>query len=167
MSSFELDIPTRASVYAERRNMFVERRLGFGKDGSVYQSSLSTAIKVFARRDAYVRELACYQRFAAHDIEEIRGHVVPRLLDAADDLGVLEMEIVSAPYLLDFADAWLDIAPDFTAEVMEEWETEKREQFGSRWAEVQLVLAELRGHYGVHLLDVNPGNITFGEGEAD
>ena len=44
--------------------------------------------------------------------------------------------------------------------------TRKREQFGAqRWEHVQLVLAALRGRYGIYLLDVNPGNITFAERE--
>lgn len=37
-------------------------------------------------------------------------------------------------------------------------------QFGAElWERTQLVMATLRGQYGIHLLDLNPGNITFGE----
>ncbi len=79
----------------------------------------------------------------------------------------IEMTIVSKPYLLDFADAYLDAPPDFPDEVLEQWHEDKREQFGDdRWERVQMALAALRGQYGIHLFDVNPGNITFGEGEA-
>jgi hypothetical protein len=163
---FDEDIQVRASVYANRRRLQIEQRLGFGKDGSVFQTSLSTAIKVFARRDSYARELACYRRLASHEVEEVHGHVVPRLIASDDELLVIEMEIVAPPFLLDFADAWLDTAPDFPAEVMEQWHEEKSEQFGSQWAAVQVVLAQLRGHYGIHLLDVNPGNITFVEDDG-
>jgi hypothetical protein len=127
MSSFGENIQARASIYANRRGLRVEQPLGFGKDGSVFQTSLSTAIKVFARPDVYARELASYQRLASHGVEEVRGHVIPRLLAADEELGVIEMEVVSAPYLLDFADAWLDAAPDFSEEVLEEWDEEKRE----------------------------------------
>ena len=76
------------------------------------------------------------------------------------------MTIVRQPFLLDFANAYLDIAPDFSAEVMEEWDAEKSEQFGDHWGQVLHVLAILRDRFGIHLLDVNPGNITFRESVA-
>ena len=142
------------------------QQLGYGKDGSVFATSVPTAVKVFFRRDVYARELACYQRLAEHEVEEIRGHAVPRLLGWDDELFVVEMEIVSRPYLLDFADAHLDSAPDFPEEVLEQWHADKAEEFGERWDDVQRVLAILRGHYGIHLLDVNPGNITFADEDA-
>ena len=34
------------------------------------------------------------------------------------------------------------------------------EQFADRWPTVELVLSELR-EYGIYLLDIHPGNITF------
>jgi len=143
----------------------IEHQLGFGKDGSVFQTDLPTAVKVFARPETYARELACHQRLADFAVEEVRGHAVPRLVAWDHELHVIEMEIVSPPYLLDFADAWLDKAPDFSDEIIEQWHEEKQEQFGDRWNEVQLVLAFLQGEYGVFLLDINPRNITFGERE--
>ncbi len=157
------DIDARASLYADRRGLRIERPLGYGKDGKVLQTHMSTAMKVFFRRDAYTRESACYRRLAEHDVEEVLGHAVPRLLSSDDELLVIEMEIVASPYLLDFADAHLDVAPDFPDEVIQEWHERKQEQFGDRWDAVQLVLAFLQGHYGIHLLDVNPGNITFAD----
>ena len=63
---------------------------------------------------------------------------------------------------MDFAGAWIDDKPpEFSDEVWSEWEKEKIEQFGPRWPTVQRVLAEFRA-FGVHLLDVSPGNIAFG-----
>lgn len=70
------------------------------------------------------------------------------------------MTIVRQPFVLDFADAYLDQAPDFSEEVLEQWDKDKREIFGEKWATVLEVLQELRGH-GVHLLDINAANITF------
>ncbi|MFM8419745.1 MAG: hypothetical protein ACKOEQ_06440 [Verrucomicrobiota bacterium] len=40
------------------------------------------------------------------------------------------------------------------------WEADKREKFGERWPEVKAVLAALED-YGVHMLDVNPGNVAL------
>ena len=45
---------------------------------------------------------------------------------------------------------------------MAEWRAEKQDQFEQRWPEVQGVLAALE-MYGVFMLDVNPGNISFGD----
>jgi hypothetical protein len=155
------DIEARVSLYATHRDVVLEHRLGQGKDGIVFQTDVSTAVKVFHRRESYSRELACYQRFAHDQVEEIHGHAVPCLIAWDDELLVIEMEIVSPPYLIDFADCYLDAVPDFPDEVIEQWHEEKREQFGDRWEEVQLMLAFLRGQYGIHLLDVNPDNIRF------
>jgi hypothetical protein len=46
--------------------------------------------------------------------------------------------------------------------VLADWETEKKEQFGSRWPDVQAILGELE-QYGIYVADVNPGNISFGD----
>jgi hypothetical protein len=63
-------------------------------------------------------------------------------------------------FLLDFAGAWLDQPPDFSEDVIEQWEIEKREIFGQRWPRVTEALVALRVH-GIYLLDINPANITF------
>lgn len=70
------------------------------------------------------------------------------------------MTIVRPPFVLDFAGAYLDRAPDYPDEVMEEWLAEKVEQFGERWPEVRRVVAAFR-QWGIYLADVKPGNIEF------
>jgi len=71
------------------------------------------------------------------------------------------MGIVSPPFVLDFAGAYLDARPNYPDEVMLEWRAEKREQFGThRWSVVQSIMASL-ARYGIYLADVKPGNITF------
>ena len=75
---------------------------------------------------------------------------------------VLEMTVVKRPFVLDFAGAFLDDGPDFSDEVLADWRAEKQEQFGARWPEVQAVLRIIEG-YGVFMLDVNPGNVSFGD----
>ena len=52
------------------------------------------------------------------------GLRVPRLLQFDDDLWVIEMTIVSRPFVLDFAGAYLDMPPDFSDEVMADWHAE-------------------------------------------
>ena len=93
-------------------------------------------------------------------VTDIRGCAVPDLIAYEDALWVLEMTVVSRSFVLDFAGAFLDQAPDFPEEVLAEWHAEKIEQFGDRWPEVQAILGVLRS-YGIHMIDVNPGNISF------
>jgi hypothetical protein len=72
------------------------------------------------------------------------------------------MTMVKRPFVLDFAGAYLDHAPDFSEEVMSDWRAEKQEQFGKHWGEVQVILRFLEG-YGIFMVDINPGNISFGD----
>jgi len=73
---------------------------------------------------------------------------------------VIEMSIVTRPFLLDFAGAWLDAPPDFPDETWVEWEAEKREQFDAHWPKVQAVLGALEA-LDIHMVDVSPSNIAF------
>ena len=69
---------------------------------------------------------------------EVAGFAVPQLSHHDDRLWVVEMGIVSPPFVLDFAGAYLDRRPDYPDDVMEEWQAEKLEQFGEeRWQIVQ------------------------------
>ena len=45
---------------------------------------------------------------------------------------VIEMTVVTPPFLLDFAGAYLDWPPEFSSEATEYWLHEKQEQFGTR-----------------------------------
>lgn len=86
---------------------------------------------------------------------------VPQYVSHYDELMIVEIEVVSPPYVLDFAGAHLDRPSEFPPEVLEEWEAEKREQFGSDWPEVQDLIYEFRA-LGIYLSDVKPGNIELG-----
>lgn len=70
------------------------------------------------------------------------------------------MTIVSPPFVLDFAGAYLDQRPDYPEEVLAEWQAEKAEQFGDRWKTVRLVISSFVP-FGIYLADVKPGNIEF------
>ncbi len=79
-----------------------------------------------------------------------------------NDLWVIHMTLVDRPFVLDFAGAYLDDPPIFSAEVMADWQAEKEEQFEGKWPQVRAVLGALEG-YGIFMIDVNPGNISFGD----
>jgi hypothetical protein len=161
----------RAQEYAQQRGMVLGEHIGSGVHGIVFAtesqhenapSPVRSAVKVHEHEADYRRERDVYLRLQEHGITAIRGCHVPRLLAFDDQRWVIEMTVVSRPFVLDFAGAYLDLPPDFTEEVIAEWRQEKQEQFGARWADVQAVLRLLEG-YGVFLVDVHPGNISFGD----
>jgi hypothetical protein len=161
------DLDRRIGKYADRKGLALAERLGAGIHGSVFavvykKTGDRSAVKGHERESAYRRERDVYLRLREHDINSIRDCNVPVLVDFDDTLWVIEMTVVSRPFVLDFAESWLDWPPDFTPEVMADWEAEKREQFGHRWVDVEAILRDLEG-YGVFMLDVNPGNISFGD----
>lgn len=85
---------------------------------------------------------------------------VPRLVRFVDDLQIIEMDIVSKPYVLDFAGARLDAPPPFTEEQWAEWEQDRKEKFENRWQKVLDVLDALK-EFGIYMTDASPGNIGF------
>ena len=70
------------------------------------------------------------------------------------------MTIVTRPFVLDFAGAYVDAPPEFSEDIWAEWEVEKREQFGGRWGAVRAVLDAFED-LGIYLADVSPNNIAF------
>lgn len=162
------DLTQIAHLYASRNKLAVRELLGGGIHGLVYliQGNATpggTALKVFHAPEFYRREWMVYERLKAAQAREILGFAVPQLIGADDELLAVEMTVVERPYVLDFAGAYLDNdAPWFEDEKWEMWEADKHEKFGVRWPEVKAVLAALED-YGIHMLDVNPGNIAFAD----
>ncbi|MBI1831747.1 MAG: hypothetical protein HYR84_09890 [Planctomycetes bacterium] len=141
--------------------------LGFGVHGIVLTAQSQgepgrCAVKIHDREPAYLRERDVYLRLQHKRLSIIRGFHVPTMRQFDDDYLILEMTIVQRPFVLDFAGAWLDRAPDFSEEVLADWRAEKAEQFGAHWAEVQLILAVLEAH-GIFMEDVHPNNIAVGK----
>jgi hypothetical protein len=160
----------RARRYVQRHGLTVTEELGFGVHGTVFvvESQTETgaekaraAVKIHARAADYARERDVYLRLQQHGIVRICNCEVPQLLRYDDELRAIEMTVVTRPFVLDFAGAFLDQAPDFSEEVLDEWRAEKQEQFGERWPEAQAILRFLEG-LGIHLIDVTPNNISFG-----
>lgn len=167
MATTREELLRRAARYAQRHGLTLGEQLGFGVHGIVLvaknqQNPGRSAIKIHERKSPYQRERDVYLRLREHQIHEIHGCHVPQLLRFDDVLWVIEMEVVTRPFVLDFAGAYLDEPPDYPAEVLADWRAEKQEQFGDRWPEVQAVLAVLK-RYGIHMVDVSPGNISFKE----
>src|SRR5258707_724735 len=160
----EILIPN-ASLYAARLQIEIGETLGSGKDGIVLVAKhkaqpAKVAIKALRWNEAYAREKNVYKRLGEAATGTVLGFNVPQLLGSDDDLRVLEMTIVERPFVLDFAGAYLDTRPEFSADVWADWEAEKQEQFDTRWPEIRRVLDAFE-EFGIYLLDVSPGNIAF------
>jgi len=156
-----------AQAYAARHQLQLAERLGFGIHGIIFGTEgkletgdIATAIKVHRSREPFSRELAVYQRLKEAAIAKILGFNVPQLLCHDDEMRIIEMSIVTRPFVLDFAGAYLDIPPEFADAVWAEWEAEKQEQFGARWPDVHAILAALE-EMDIHMVDVSPSNIAF------
>lgn len=154
-----------ARAYATRHRLQLAERLGFGIHGIILVAEDNvkagkTAVKAHRAEEPYRRERAAYERLRAAHVTEILGFHVPQLIRVDDALRVLEMTIVTRPFVLDFAGAWLDAPPEFSDEIWAEWEAGKRDQFEGRWPEVQAVLAALEA-LDIHMVDVTPSNIAF------
>jgi hypothetical protein len=90
----------------------------------------------------------------------ILGFHVPQLLHSDNERLALEMTGVMPPFVLDFAEAYLDFPPRFSDEVWAEWRAKNEEQFGADWPMAQAILGELED-LGIHMLDPSPSNIRF------
>jgi hypothetical protein len=154
-----------AIAYAAQHQLGLAERLGFGIHGIIFVAENKgkggkTAVKAHREFEPYLRERRVYERLKQAAITEILGFNVPQLVRADDPLRVIEMSIVTRPFVLDFAGAYLDASPEFPEEIWNDWEATKQEQFEARWATVERVLAALKD-LGVYMVDVSPSNIAF------
>ena len=161
------DLLRRSREFANRNGLTLGDQLGAGVQGIVFSAKSQSeegrlAVKAHKQEPDYWRERDAYSRLKEHGINTLRGCNVPELIAYDDELWIIEMTVVSRPFVLDFGGAFLDGAPEFADEILAEWRAEKQEQFGSRWPEVQAIIRELQT-YGIFLIDVNPGNISFSD----
>ncbi|MEZ6060712.1 MAG: hypothetical protein R3C19_10145 [Planctomycetaceae bacterium] len=163
MYGWQEEAKDRVKRYADSRGIQLTDWLGQGFDGVVVRTNVKTALKALAFEPLYQKERDVYLRLREHQVQEIMGFSVPVMFAFDDDLWVIEMEVVTPPYVLDFAGAYLDRRPDFPDDVMEEWQADKLEQFGEeRWSVVRSLMAHF-ARMGIHLADVKPGNVTFAD----
>lgn len=160
MTSPSTSTEDRGRTYAQSRGIEIQRFLGAGYDGTVFATNRKSAIKALNWSELYQCERNIYFRLEQHQIRKIVGCNVPRLMSYDDDLWVLEMTIVSPPYVLDFAGARLDHTNDYPPDIRRQWEREKRIQFGSNWQYVPRIVVAFQ-RMGIYLSDLNPGNVCL------
>lgn len=154
----------RARQYAALYQIRLGKRLGFGKDGTVWATRARAALKVFKTRELYGRELAVYRRLREHGVTALCGHSIPVLEQWDDRLMAIEMSIVQRPYVLDFAAARLDADKVvFPPEVAAANEARINELFGRRHMPKVAAIRASFERLGIHMTDVHPGNIAFEE----
>lgn len=161
----------RATEYAKKYGLVLGRELGYGMNGVVYVAKgqnptpgkpSHSAVKACHSETEFTRERDVYFRLQECGLTTVRSCKLPELLEYNDDLWIIEMTIVTRPFCLDFGGAYLEKPPDFSEEVMADWQAEKIEQFGKHWPEVQAIIAVLEVH-GIYLMDVHPKNIAFAD----
>ena len=163
MSYSRDEVVSRATHYAAKNGVVLERELGFGVHGIVWSTDQKSAVKVHSPSSIYYyRERDIYLRLKDLDVSKVLGFRVPRLLDYDDEFWAIEIAIVHPPFVLDFAGALLDRRPDYSDEVWADWRSEKEEQFGANWPKARAVVAALET-YGIFMSDVSPNNIRFVE----
>ncbi len=133
--------------------------IGFGQDGAVWRSSRKTAIKVLERERTYINERDAYLRLREENVTHLGIFAVPSLVDYNDQLWIVEMAIVTPPYLLDFGKAYVDRDSPYTPEQKEESLELCRELFEpDDWELIEEALLDLR-LLGIEYLDIKPANI--------
>jgi hypothetical protein len=118
------DLVRRVQAYPDRKGLLIGKQLGSGVHGIVFSAEYQTeggrsALKVHERHPHYQRERDVYLRLKEHGITEIRGCNVPELVAYDDELWVIEMTVVTRPFVLDFAGAYLDQPPDFSEKCLQ------------------------------------------------
>ncbi|MEM9369167.1 MAG: hypothetical protein AAGD07_24560 [Planctomycetota bacterium] len=156
----QLTARDRATAYCAAREIVPDfaNLLGMGQEGSVWPTSRKTAIKVFDRESNFQTELVCYEILREHSVWELDGFTIPQLVDSDNDFLIVEMTIVSPPFILDFGKAYINQRPDFEESVMEDYEAERCEWFEGNWDLVCSAVSSLEA-YGIFYCDARPGNI--------
>jgi hypothetical protein len=153
-----------AEAYAFLRGIDLGRPLGCGLNGKVWRvtgksNTIEWALKIQDAR-GFRQEWAVYERLRDREVTEVAGFNVPQFLTADERWRAIEMSIVDRPFVLDFAQAYLDEPPDFPPEVWEERRETWMERYGEDWPAVQSALDALEC-MGIHYMDVHRGNIAM------
>jgi hypothetical protein len=115
-----------AKAYATQHGLRLSTRLAFGMHGIIFTAEGNldaahpvaiTVLKVHRAREPCEREKAVYERLKQAEISTILRFNVPALLGYDDAKLIIEMSIVTRPFVLDFAGAYLDFPPEFSDEI--------------------------------------------------
>jgi hypothetical protein len=151
-----------AEQYAINRQFNLAGLLGAGKDGTVWQTSRLSALKIHLTNESYRIERDAYIRLRQLNIEMVAGFSIPSLLDHDDEMLALEMTVVHPPFLVDFASAFFDDPPDFIEDEGHTFEDFLRSRFDETAPAVLDLYHELAARTGIYLPDMHSQNVKFG-----
>lgn len=156
------DVRRRLEQFCASRNRELDQHDPdwWGWEAFLWLTDAESVIKVHRNRMEFTNELIVYQKLAEKPRKQIQGFQIPKLIDYDESLWVLELSIVTPPYVLDFGRASLGSPPAGFDPESEDWISEKRRLYGNRWPEVARLLDALR-LMGIHFTDVHKGNICF------
>jgi hypothetical protein len=151
----------RLQHYLSRQGIAALERLGEGKDGAVWRTSRWSAVKIHERPESYRAERNAYIRLRQVGLTEVAGFTIPILLSYDDVNLVIEMEIVTPPYVVDFASARLDVSEDLIEDEGHTLADVIRDRFDERAEEVIVLCDDLASAAGIYLTDVHRHNVKF------
>ncbi len=134
--------------------------LGAGVSGFVFAApDYQTAVKVHTTAESYKTEVRAYKVLNQFQVNSVLGLTVPRLRSRSDWRHLIRMDLVSPPFLLDFAGVRFT-DPQFTDDVMNDVHAGIRAKFGRNADLAYAVQYELR-KLGMYYLDLRPSNVNF------
>ncbi|MCC7350260.1 MAG: hypothetical protein IT446_06795 [Phycisphaerales bacterium] len=134
--------------------------LGWGISGFVFLSpDLQSAVKVHRYEQSFLREVQVYRILRQLRLHQLHGLTIPKLIDFRTDIKLIRMNVVIAPYLLDFAGVHFH-PPDFPSEAMESWHAGIHELYGPNDHIVYDVYNSLMRH-GLYYMDFRPSNLNL------
>ncbi|MSR57941.1 MAG: hypothetical protein EXS05_09730 [Planctomycetaceae bacterium] len=146
MAEISPEIAAHLQAYLDAHAIETAGLLGWGMDGFVWRTNRISALKVHRFRSGYRQERDVYLRLRRHTLQRLAGFAIPTLFDYDDSCLALELSIVERPFVLDFAQAGLDVPPaEFDDPA---WLKEKARIYGKDWPDVQRLLNALR-QYGI------------------
>jgi hypothetical protein len=101
MSVSRLEPVERARRYAKSRTLTIEKEFGYGCDGFVLSTNQGTAIKAFRYPELFRQKLEIYEYLKKWGITKVHDFHIPELISSDPGLSVIEMTVVSPPFVLD------------------------------------------------------------------
>lgn len=163
MSFYQVE-EDRLRVYSEKQSCALTKLLGSGQDGIVYMTDVPSAVKALRFEELFKRELKVYRRLKDNNVQRIGIFNIPSLIRAEESLQIIEMTFVPAPFVLDFAGAYVDTPPrHYWEPMMQETRNSKCSEYGSDSHHVNMVVNELRTKHGIFLSDIHLRNISISQ----
>jgi hypothetical protein len=138
------------------------KRLGWGIGGFVYLSPDSlTAVKVHTTDEGFQRERDVYVRLRKLRMTQLHGLTIPRLIAVEGDIRLIQMDFVSAPFLLDFAGVrYQRPEVEFDAERIQYWHETIVERYGPN-ASIAYAVHHSLAQHGLYYMDFRPSNMNL------